>query len=198
MTRETDGASATRVRGLILAGGKSSRFGSDKALAVLHGRPLLQHVIDRLAPQVETLAINAPPDPRLVRFGLPVVPDLLPTLKGPLAGLYTAFASWPTDETVIVAVDLPCLPRDLVARLRAGAGTARCAYATDGRRHALALWCAAGALPQLEAFLARGGTRLGDWLAHAAAVRFAPDADGDVALNINTPADLARAAARCR
>lgn len=186
------------LRGVILAGGKSSRFGSEKTLAPLCGRPLLQHVIDRLAPQVDALAINGPTDAHLVDFGLPVVPDIPTPLKGPLAGLHTAFATWPKDEIVIVAADLPFLPRSLVARLRAGAGQARCAYATDGQRHALALWCAAGAMSTLGPFLSRGGARLQDWLADGAAVVFPPDADGDVSFNINTPDDLARALARFR
>ena len=65
------------IAGIILAGGLARRMGGgDKALLQLSGRPLLQHVIDRLAPQVAEIAINANGDPaRFGAFGLPVVAD---------------------------------------------------------------------------------------------------------------------------
>jgi molybdopterin-guanine dinucleotide biosynthesis protein A len=56
-----------RIAGLILAGGESRRMGTDKALVTLSGRPMIEHVIARLGPQVEALAISANGDP--ARFG---------------------------------------------------------------------------------------------------------------------------------
>ena len=65
------------VAGVILAGGLSRRMGGgDKSLKILGDRPMLTHVIERLAAQVEAIAINANGDPgRLVLFGLPVIAD---------------------------------------------------------------------------------------------------------------------------
>lgn len=65
---------------VILAGGLARRMGGgDKGLRLLGGRPILDRVIDRLAPQVGALALNANGDPsRLAGYGLPVLPDPVP------------------------------------------------------------------------------------------------------------------------
>ncbi|MEM6490044.1 MAG: NTP transferase domain-containing protein, partial [Pseudomonadota bacterium] len=78
-----------KIAGVILAGGLARRMGGgDKALLALAGRPLLAHVIERLAPQVDGLALNANGDPaRFARFGLPVLADTVPGFAGPLAGV---------------------------------------------------------------------------------------------------------------
>src|SRR5687767_6867314 len=67
--------SGSQVTGVILAGGQSRRMGGgDKGLLELAGKPMLAHVIERLAPQVGRLVINANGDPaRFASFGLPVV-----------------------------------------------------------------------------------------------------------------------------
>ncbi|MGO4843603.1 NTP transferase domain-containing protein, partial [Rhizobiaceae sp. 2RAB30] len=72
-----------------MAGGKSSRLGGgNKSLRVVGGRPMLVHAADRLAPQVETVALNANDDPqRFAAFGLPVIADTFAGHPGPLAGI---------------------------------------------------------------------------------------------------------------
>ena len=79
-----------RIFGVILAGGQGQRMGGvDKALVPLAGAPLLAHVIARLEPQVERLALSAKGDAaRFARFGLPVLPD--GPGAGPLAGVLAA------------------------------------------------------------------------------------------------------------
>ena len=79
-----------RIFGVILAGGQGRRMGGqDKALVALAGPPLLAHVIARLEPQVERLALSANGDPaRFARYGLPILPDALGA--GPLAGVLAA------------------------------------------------------------------------------------------------------------
>jgi len=78
-----------KIVGLLLAGGQSRRMGGgDKALHLIGGVPLLERVIERMRPQVETLMLNANGDPaRFASFGLPVVPDSVPDYAGPLAGV---------------------------------------------------------------------------------------------------------------
>src|SRR5215208_5667104 len=97
--------------------------GGDKSLRRLAGRPLLEHVIDRLRPQVDALVLNANGDPaRFARFGLPVVPDTVPDFAGPLAGILAGL-DWAADNrpdcafVVSVATDAPFLPDELVSRL---------------------------------------------------------------------------------
>src|SRR5262245_40818883 len=80
---------AQSVTGVILAGGQSRRMGGgDKGLLHLAGKPMLAHVVGRLAPQVGRMVINANGNPeRFARFGLPVVADSVPDFAGPLAGV---------------------------------------------------------------------------------------------------------------
>lgn len=178
--------------GLILAGGRSRRMGTDKALVTLAGRSLAAHVIERLAPQVDEVVIssNAP----RVDFGVSVLPDVLGGYCGPLAGVHAALARFPDAAVVSVAVDLPLLPRDLVARLKAGWNGVRCRYAVCGDRHALAILWPPGFANSLWDYLTQGRRSVSDWLErHGEPVPVPSDGDADLRLNINTPADLARA-----
>ena len=116
------------VLGLLLAGGLARRMGGgDKPLRTIAGRPILDHVIERLAPQCVGLLVNANGDPtRFARWGLPVVADGVADFPGPLAGILAglewAVAMRPdVTHVVSVAADTPFIPRDLVARFVARA-----------------------------------------------------------------------------
>lgn len=189
----------TDVVGVILAGGRGRRLGGrDKAFVTLQGTPLLTHILARLQPQVDRVAISSNGAPaRFAPWGLPVVRDARPGLLGPLAGIHAALLTWPDAFIVSVAVDLPFLPRDLVARLREGLGHAACAYASDGTHHALAALWRPGQASTLGAYLDEGRQSLMGYLErYGREIVFAADADSDVGFNINTPDDLARAQAR--
>src|SRR5262245_32826211 len=113
----------TVIAGVVLAGGKSSRMGgTDKCLAAIAGRALLERVVERVRPQVSRLAINANGDiSRFDGFGLPVIADRIGGLAGPLAGLHAAL-EWAKaldgggSHVLTVACDTPFLPHDLVER----------------------------------------------------------------------------------
>ncbi len=100
----------------ILAGGKSSRMGTDKSFVPLLGKTLIQHVLDRVGslglPVI--LITNRPAD--YAPLGLPMFGDLLPE-KGSLGGLYTAIACSPTAYTLCVACDMPFLNPALLTYL---------------------------------------------------------------------------------
>ena len=98
----------------ITAGGRSSRFGSDKALALLHGRPLLHHVAASLQACPARLLI-APPG-KYVLDGWTVVPDTR-SGEGPLAGLEAALQHAPAQWLAFTGVDLPGLTSDFWAAL---------------------------------------------------------------------------------
>ncbi|MGI9482648.1 MAG: molybdenum cofactor guanylyltransferase MobA [Hyphomicrobiales bacterium] len=135
------------VAAVILAGGLARRMGDaasgDKAMLQLGGRPILSHVISRLRPQVEHIAINAngPPE-RFAQFGLPVVADPVAGFAGPLAGVLAgldwARANVPDAKWLVsVACDTPFFPKNLVAHMTsvAGAGNADMVCAASGGRH---------------------------------------------------------------
>ncbi|MEL6375339.1 MAG: molybdenum cofactor guanylyltransferase MobA [Pseudomonadota bacterium] len=115
-----------RIAGIVLAGGQSRRMGGgDKTLLHLAGRPMLQHVIDAVRPQVARLALNANGDAaRFAPFGLDVEPDPIDGFVGPLAGVLAGMA-WArrtapeVDHIATVSGDAPFLPADLVQRLSA-------------------------------------------------------------------------------
>lgn len=169
--------------------------GRDKALLVVHKQTLLAHVVQRLLPQVDALALNsnAAPD-NFSAYGLSVLPDRLTGFLGPLAGIHAGLAHYPHDHVLTVAIDLPFLPFDLVARLHAGLGNKACSFASDGERHALALLWRPGMAASVQKYLESGKRNLKEFLAeHGQAVRFDQPRDRGLFCNINTPEDLARA-----
>lgn len=182
--------------GLILAGGRSRRMaGQDKTLVMIQGKPLLDHVVAALTPQVDGLVLNSNADPQVFASrGLAVIPDTLPGWPGPLAGILAGLLRYPADYLVSVAVDLPFIPADLVARLHTGLENKPCAYVSDGERHALALIWAPGSAALVEQTLHAGGRKLKDFLdRHGQAVLFDRPDDRGLFMNINTPEDLAEA-----
>jgi molybdenum cofactor guanylyltransferase len=194
----------TDIVAVVLAGGLARRMGGgDKALLPLGGRPLLAHVLARIAPQVGRIVLNANGDPaRFAAFGLPVVPDPVPDHPGPLAGILAgldwAAAVAPGVATVLsVTADAPFLPADLVARLqaaRAEAGLPLACAASGGFTHPpIGLWSVAlrGALREA---LGAGERKIDRWTArHGCASATWPDQPFDPFFNANTPEELQRA-----
>jgi molybdopterin-guanine dinucleotide biosynthesis protein A len=90
----------------IQAGGQSSRMGEDKALKTFLGRPLIQRVIDRLAPVADEMIVTTNHPDEYAFLGLRLIPDLKPG-RGALGGLYTAVASASHPMVAVVACDMP-------------------------------------------------------------------------------------------
>ena len=111
------------VAGIVLAGGRATRMGGgDKALRPLGGQPVLAHVIARLAPQVQALALSANGDPaRFAAFGLPVLADSLPGFPGPLAGVLAGldWAAGRGDSTSVIHFDrLEAVLQETIGKVR--------------------------------------------------------------------------------
>ena len=188
------------IAGVVLAGGRSSRMGVEKALVDFAGRPMLAHVLARFAPQVMALAINANGDPaRFAAFGAPVIADLAPDQPGPLAGIAAALA-WAQahgcSRVATVPCDAPFLPRDLVALLaRQPLEAPAVAMGPEGWEPLFALWPVA-ALSHVEARLFAGERAVHRVLAGLGAKALhLPDTSPPWTLNLNAPDDLARARA---
>lgn len=126
---------------VILAGGQSRRMGRDKASVDLHGKRLIDHVVDRLSPQVEMIMLSAGQD---YGTGLRTIADA-PAYQGPVAGLL-GVADWlaandPTCQGFLTApVDGPFVPNNLAERLTAQPDA--CAMARDdaGTHPTFAYW----------------------------------------------------------
>jgi molybdenum cofactor guanylyltransferase len=192
-----------KTAGVILAGGRSTRMGGDKALAPLAGRPLVAHVAARLAPQVDSLFLNANGDAaRFAFLRCAIVADAAPNGGGgPLAGVAAALRHAQEqgfDWLTTAPCDAPFLPLDLVARLAAAALQAQAPIAVAataaGLEPMFALWMTAlGA--EVEAALATGVGGPRRLIAQFGAAQ-AAFADVEAFANLNTPEDFAAAAAR--
>lgn len=114
------------ILGAVLTGGRSSRFGENKALATLSGRPLISYVIDKLAPQTSDIVFSGDP------FDLPLLSTEKPSWirdahdgqQGPLVALLSCLKHLLSTETewlLVSACDTPFLPTDLAEKLMAEA-----------------------------------------------------------------------------
>jgi molybdopterin-guanine dinucleotide biosynthesis protein A len=101
------------ISGIILAGGKSSRYGRNKALVEVDGIRLIERVIRVLEPLFEHLIIitNTPQDYAYLK--LPMVEDLIKGL-GPLGGVFTGLQTMSEDAGLFVACDMPFLSGELI------------------------------------------------------------------------------------
>ncbi len=187
---------------VILAGGLARRMGGgDKVLRPLAGRPLLDHVLDRLRPQVPAIILNANGDPdRFAGFGLPVIADTLPGHPGPLAGVLAALEhaeGLGLADVLSVTGDAPFIPLDLLARLRTArnaAGTPLACARSGGQAHPpIGLWSVA-LRDDLRAALLAGERKIDRWTArHGCAAADWPATPRDPFFNANAPEDLAEA-----
>lgn len=105
-----------RISVAVLAGGQSRRMGQDKAWLPVGGRPVVERVIERVAPLSDdvTLITNTPDQYR--HLGWPMVSDVYPG-KGSLGGIYTAIHTARYPFCLVVACDMPFLNADLLSHL---------------------------------------------------------------------------------
>ncbi|HKQ31461.1 MAG TPA: molybdenum cofactor guanylyltransferase MobA [Burkholderiales bacterium] len=169
---ESSAAKPTRrhITGVVLAGGRGSRMGGqDKGLIALNGRPMVQHVIDRLSPQVGEILVSANRNQeQYVALGYRIVPDVISDYQGPLAGIVSALQIAPTSFVVTVPCDSPLISSDLVMRLASALNNenADIAIAHDGERmHPVFLMLTRSLLPSLLDFLDAGDRKVELWLA---------------------------------
>lgn len=186
-----------RVSGIVLAGGQGSRMGGvDKGLQPFRGKPMVAHVIERLAPQVDELLINANRNPDdYARFGHRVIADEIPGFAGPLAGFERGLAHASGELVATVPCDSPFLPADLVARLRTQLEStdAELAVARTGDQpHPVFTLMRRDVLPSLQRFLGSGQRKIDRWYGELRVAEVAFDDEADAFLNINTRDELAK------
>ena len=126
--------SSQNITAIILAGGASSRMGSNKALLQWQERPFIAHIIESLTAQVDYIAINTNAPAEFAPFGIPLIADATAERCGPLAGIMAALDYSATALTLVVPCDNPSLSPQLASRLFAALETEQTelAYACGG------------------------------------------------------------------
>ena len=191
----------SEITGLLLAGGRAQRMGGiDKGLVPFQGKPLIEHAIHRLAPQVSGLLINANRNQGIYsHYGYPIVTDESQDFAGPLAGYLVGLKACDTPYMVTAPCDSPLFPTDLVTALadRLEKEDANIAYASSqdsaGKIWAQPVFCLMKreVLHSLEQFLADGQRKIDRWFASQDACTTIFTNETAFA-NANTPEELAQ------
>lgn len=195
---------APQIAGLVLAGGRSRRFGRDKALAELGGVSLLERASARLRDACGDLGVSlrggGETETLAARLGLTRIVDPPGLPSGPLSGILAGLL-WARGVGAELLVTLPCdapfLPQDLASRLIAAAAEAPCAVARtpDGFQSLCAAW-RVEMIPRLDAPLSAGTHPPVHAVLEAAGCAVVDYADATAFLNVNSPEDLAEAERR--
>lgn len=167
--------------------------GQDKGLVPVRGRPLVNWVLERVAPQVDEILISANRNIADYKaFGYPVITDTIPGFAGPLAGLQRALSLAAHPLVITLPCDAPLLPRNLVARLLGALmeqGADLAIPVAGGRTHQAICLCRCAVLTDLERYLEAGGRRVEEWQRRLHRVEVAFD-ESHAFANINTPEDI--------
>ncbi|MBL6599683.1 MAG: molybdenum cofactor guanylyltransferase MobA [Alphaproteobacteria bacterium] len=195
-----------KVAGVLLAGGQSRRMGGgDKCLRMLGTRTILDHILERVRPQVSSLVLNANGDPaRFDGFKLPVAQDSVEGFAGPLAGVLAGL-DWAAEHApdcewlASFATDAPFQPPDLVERLleaMQSEGADLACAASEGRHHPVfGLWPLRLREDLRAAMIEEDIRKVDLWTArHRLAVAAFDVAEIDPFFNANRPDDLETAA----
>ena len=107
-------AEGTDIRGLVLAGGKSTRMGRDKGLLSYHGKPQREYLYEQLRPLCQEVYLSVRPEQKdSVPEGFAYIADEN-KYKGPLNGLLSAHHAYPDAAWLVVACDLPLIDRKVL------------------------------------------------------------------------------------
>ena len=156
----------TRLSCIILAGGRGTRAGgADKGLLTFEGRPLIEHIIQSVAPQVDDIIISANRNTEEYRrYSNRVVTDNDDGYLGPLSGILSCLPHCAHELVLIVACDMPALPDDLAERLLADINDKAISMVTIDGQHQLALLIHKDLADSLQQQLDKGQLSLIRWV----------------------------------
>lgn len=184
---------------LVLAGGQGRRMGGvDKGWTRLQDKPLILHVLSRLAGQTRSVLINANRTlDAYEQLGYPVITDLEGDFKGPLMGILSGLSAASTPWAMVVPCDTPALPEDLVTRMIAGIGDRDIAVAHDGERaHPVIALMRCDLAPDLREALAAGERKIDRWYARHDWCHVDFSDQSEAFINLNSPEDKANLSQR--
>lgn len=177
--------------GYVLVGGRSSRFGSDKALLDWQGQPLALHVAEKVREAAGSITLVGNPD-RYQHLGLPLLPDPL-LHHGPLAGLQAALTHTTSAWNLVVACDMPNLTTTFLTYLleTAQARNPDVLLPQDlqGRPEPLCAVYHQRCREAIQSALAQGIHKMTEAFGRLRVVSL-PIQDPNLFANLNTPADL--------
>lgn len=182
---------AIAASGYVLVGGRSSRFGSPKALHLLAGRAMALRVAEALASRLSPVTLVGDPE-SYAELGMPVIKDRIKG-AGPLAGIVTALHHTSHHWCVVAACDMPLANSAVIDRLLKAAGArggdAIVPQTPDGRLQPLFAAYAKSGVGALDEALLQGTRRVTDALERLSWSKLPVD-DGRSFTNINRPSDL--------
>lgn len=191
------------ISAILLAGGAGRRMGGeDKGLLKLKGKPLVEWVLARIAPQVDEILISANRNLDTYRaFGYPVLPDKTEGYAGPLAGIARGLLDAKHELILSAPCDTPFLPDDLVARLMhallAGDFDLAVPVIAGAGQHAICLMRRqVGA--NLAGYLAQGGHKVQEWQAGLKCAQADFTDAAPFFVNLNQPEQLAALESRIK
>jgi molybdenum cofactor guanylyltransferase len=164
-----------QITGVVLAGGLGRRMsadgrGTDKALTLFRGQPMIASVIDRLQPQIGGLIVNCNSSADALRAIVPAgtvfVEDSIKGFAGPLAGLHAAMQVATTEWILMVPCDSPFLPLTLAQDLLAAANATNADIATAAtsvQTHPVFMLVRRRLLGSLQGFLDSGDRKIDRW-----------------------------------
>ena len=181
------------ITAVILSGGQGTRLaGLDKGLVKLNKIPLVQHLINRIQPQVSWIIISANRNLNVYNdLGFSVYEDDISGFAGPLAGILKALQQCKSEWLLTASADSPFIPRDLVSRLSQNIQDNKIVMVHDGEHLQPAFALIHKSLAaSLAGFLQQGERKTRVWMqqqAHAV-VDFSDEANAFI--NINTADEL--------
>ena len=187
-----DSTTISGPAGWILAGGRSSRMGTDKALMALSGEALALKAAATLGRVCKSVSLIGDPA-RYAPLGLNAVPDNFPGI-GPLAGIDAALTATNADRNFILACDMPAVTSEFCAQLIAESGDCVVPMHDDGNREPLCAVYGKVCAPAVRALIEEGVRSvmraLDELAARGHAIRYVRVPDPAMFANLNTPEDV--------
>jgi molybdopterin-guanine dinucleotide biosynthesis protein A len=178
---------------IVLSGGQGSRMGyRDKGLVRLDGKPLVQHVLDRVIPQVNEIVISCNRNTtEYQKVGYPIVKDILPDYPGPLAGVLSAGMKVSSPVTFIIPSDMPFIPLDIVFLLFEKMKSHRAITAlVNDKLEPLVSLVQTESIATVSDYLLSGQHSVRGWLKLLGGIVTPIDAPANAFRNMNSPLDL--------
>lgn len=186
------------ITGIILAGGKSSRMGTDKGLQELGGKPLINYAIRALSDLCNTIIISTCSD-AYQSFGYKTVADEIPGI-GPMGGIYSALKQSKTEKNLVLSCDLPFATKELLLHILKNSDGYQVAVPWQGNKHyePLCGFYNLSILDQMNDFIQKSNYKLPDLFEEISINRLVINNEADfytdeLFLNINSKHDLALA-----